>query len=96
VSDVLGGSHVMCDEKTYDKRRYIVGLSEGPLDLPPGNCTPLESNALFLNGGMLVCFFVYSLKRASCRKLNMLIYLLPSIATVCYINFYHPENWLEK
>ena len=55
VSDVLTDSHTVCDDRTYNKRRYTVGLSEGPVDLPPGNCTPLESNAVFLNGGMLIC-----------------------------------------
>ncbi|CAH1800204.1 unnamed protein product, partial [Owenia fusiformis] len=36
--------------QAYNTRRYIHGVSEGILDLPVGKCTPLESNAVFLNG----------------------------------------------
>ena len=41
------------DNDTYHIRCSMVGLPEGTTDLPPGNCTPLESNAVFRNGGVL-------------------------------------------
>lgn len=40
-------------EEDYHRRRYQWGIGEGVVDLPPGDCFPLESNALFLNG---LCF----------------------------------------
>ncbi|XP_066264845.1 putative transferase CAF17 homolog, mitochondrial isoform X1 [Branchiostoma lanceolatum] len=42
-----------CTEGTsedYHTLRYKLGVGEGVNDLPPGNCTPLESNLAFLNG----------------------------------------------
>ncbi|OWF45531.1 putative transferase CAF17 homolog, mitochondrial [Mizuhopecten yessoensis] len=40
-------------EEDYHRQRYQSGIGEGVVDLPPGNCFPLESNAVYLNG---VCF----------------------------------------
>ncbi|XP_060085232.1 putative transferase CAF17 homolog, mitochondrial [Ylistrum balloti] len=40
-------------EEDYHRERYQIGIGEGVVDLPPGNCFPLESNAVYLNG---VCF----------------------------------------
>ncbi|XP_069104473.1 putative transferase CAF17 homolog, mitochondrial isoform X2 [Argopecten irradians] len=40
-------------EDEYHTQRYQSGIGEGVVDLPPGNCFPLESNAVYLNG---VCF----------------------------------------
>ncbi|KAL3881478.1 hypothetical protein ACJMK2_027917 [Sinanodonta woodiana] len=37
-------------ETSYHERRYEWGIPEGTTDLPPGNCTPLESNLVFMNG----------------------------------------------
>lgn len=39
------------EEKEYHIQRYKVGLPEGTVDLPPGNCLPLESNLVFHDGG---------------------------------------------
>lgn len=38
------------EEKEYHIQRYKVGLPEGTVDLPSGNCLPLESNLVFHNG----------------------------------------------
>ncbi|KAK7478885.1 hypothetical protein BaRGS_00029866 [Batillaria attramentaria] len=38
------------DEAGYRALRYRWGIPEGPNDLPPGNCLPLESNLAFMNG----------------------------------------------
>ncbi|XP_033739627.1 putative transferase CAF17 homolog, mitochondrial [Pecten maximus] len=40
-------------EEEYHIQRYQSGIGEGVVDMPPGNCFPLESNAVYLNG---VCF----------------------------------------
>ncbi|KAL5009718.1 hypothetical protein ScPMuIL_012023 [Solemya velum] len=40
-------------EYAYHESRYRWGIAEGMLDLPPGNCFPLESNLEYMNG---VCF----------------------------------------
>ncbi|XP_022288369.2 iron-sulfur cluster assembly factor IBA57, mitochondrial-like [Crassostrea virginica] len=45
-----GSALVMGDEREYHIQRYQMGLPEGTLDLPPGNCLPLESNLVFHNG----------------------------------------------
>ncbi|XP_059143849.1 putative transferase CAF17 homolog, mitochondrial [Physella acuta] len=37
-------------ERDYRIHRYKWGVPEGVLDLPPGNCFPLESNLAFMNG----------------------------------------------
>jgi len=34
----------------YKSRRLLMGIGEGIVDFPSGNCFPLESNAVFLNG----------------------------------------------
>ncbi|XP_064618390.1 putative transferase CAF17 homolog, mitochondrial [Liolophura sinensis] len=44
---------VSSPEQDYHIRRYRWGISEGCIDLPPGNCFPLESNLVYLNGA---CF----------------------------------------
>lgn len=44
---------VLSSEDSYHEARYKLGISEGITDLPPGNCFPLESNLVYLNG---VCF----------------------------------------
>lgn len=49
-SSAIVNSEGVSDVNTYHVRRYMLGLPEGTLDLPPGHCTPLESNAVFLNG----------------------------------------------
>ncbi|XP_062578401.1 putative transferase CAF17 homolog, mitochondrial [Saccostrea cucullata] len=38
------------EEREYHIQRYKTGLPEGTLDLPPGQCLPLESNLVFHNG----------------------------------------------
>lgn len=48
-----GSELIPSTEDEYHERRYMLGLSEGIIDLPPGNCFPLESNLVYLNG---VCF----------------------------------------
>ncbi|KAH9525602.1 Iron-sulfur clusters incorporation protein [Bulinus truncatus] len=37
-------------EKEYRIHRYKLGVPEGVVDLPPGNCFPLESNLAIMNG----------------------------------------------
>ena len=39
---------------TYDGWRYSLGIGEGTLDHPAGDSLPLESNLVFLNGGIHV------------------------------------------
>lgn len=41
---------VVEDEAGYHESRLQWGIPEGPQDLPPGNCFPLESNLVFMNG----------------------------------------------
>jgi hypothetical protein len=41
------------EERDYHIQRYKTGLPEGIVDLPPGQCLPLESNLVFHNGGKL-------------------------------------------
>lgn len=41
------------EEEIYHEERYKWGIAEGIIDLPPGNCFPLESNLVYMNG---VCF----------------------------------------
>ena len=48
---VVNDGCAVLDDAFYDRRRYQIGLSEGIKDLPPGECFPLESNAVFLNAG---------------------------------------------
>ena len=48
---MLGDTVKTSDDQFYTRRRYQEGLAEGSTELPPGNCFPLESNAVFLNGG---------------------------------------------
>ncbi len=48
---MVADSEAVQDQTVYHQRRYQLGLGEGTTDMPPGNCTPLESNAVFLNGG---------------------------------------------
>lgn len=38
------------DETGYHESRLQWGIPEGVQDLPPGNCLPLESNLVFMNG----------------------------------------------
>lgn len=45
---------VIEDESGYHESRLQWGIPEGPQDLPPGNCLPLESNLVFMNGGKYV------------------------------------------
>lgn len=49
------------EEKEYHIQRYKVGLPEGTVDLPPGNCLPLESNLVFHDGGYLTFLFIYAI-----------------------------------
>ena len=44
------GSSSLADEMEYRKFRYQLGVPEGSLELPPGECFPLESNADYLSG----------------------------------------------
>ena len=46
-----GELSVLDDEAGYHERRYRWGIPEGTSDLPPGNCFPLESNLVYMNGG---------------------------------------------
>ena len=48
-----GSELVVSPEEDYHEARYRQGISEGIVDLPPGNCFPLESNLVYLNGA---CF----------------------------------------
>lgn len=41
------------EEELYHEERYKWGIAEGITDLPPGNCFPLESNLVYMNGA---CF----------------------------------------
>lgn len=52
-SKTAGNFSVITEEAGYHERRYDWGIPEGTLDLPPGNCFPLESNLVYMNG---VCF----------------------------------------
>ena len=47
---------VVEDESGYHESRLQWGIPEGPVDLPPGNCFPLESNLVFMNGGKILIF----------------------------------------
>nr|XP_039262588.1 putative transferase CAF17 homolog, mitochondrial [Styela clava] len=38
------------DINAYHHKRHYIGVPEGPLDLPPGTCLPLECNLDFMNG----------------------------------------------
>ena len=40
-------------DEPYRLLRYKWGIPEGPIDLPPGTCLPLESNLTIMHGGML-------------------------------------------
>ena len=51
--DLVANAEMAPSATTYDEHRYEIGLPEGPLDMPPSQCTPLECNAVFMNGGML-------------------------------------------
>lgn len=54
VDKEASGQLSMIDEEAgYHERRYRLGIPEGTTDLPPGNCFPLESNLVYMNG---VCF----------------------------------------
>ncbi|KAK3798050.1 hypothetical protein RRG08_034610 [Elysia crispata] len=44
------GNADLVSEEDYTRWRYQLGIPEGVLDLPPGNCLPLESNLAFMNG----------------------------------------------
>ena len=50
------GNADLVSEEDYTRWRYQLGIPEGVLDLPPGNCLPLESNLAFMNGGQLILF----------------------------------------
>jgi len=39
----------LIESPAYAARRYYYGIAEGGIELPPGNCLPLESNGTFLN-----------------------------------------------
>ena len=54
---VIENAECCSDESVYQTRKYIYGLGEGVVDMPPGSSLPLESNAEFLNGGKS-CLFV--------------------------------------
>ena len=57
-----GSELVVSPEEDYHEARYRQGISEGIVDLPPGNCFPLESNLVYLNGGLFVfnfCEFIF-------------------------------------
>ncbi|XP_048747304.2 putative transferase CAF17 homolog, mitochondrial [Ostrea edulis] len=54
-SAVLAATESDCEievgeEREYHTQRYKTGLPEGIVDLPPGQCLPLESNLVFHNG----------------------------------------------
>ena len=51
ADSVVENAECCGDESVYHTRRYIYGLGEGVVDMPPGSSLPLESNAEFLNGG---------------------------------------------
>ncbi|KAK7108839.1 putative transferase CAF17 homolog, mitochondrial [Littorina saxatilis] len=38
------------NQEQYESLRYRWGIPEGPTDLPPGECTPLESNLTIMHG----------------------------------------------
>ncbi|XP_060536423.1 putative transferase CAF17 homolog, mitochondrial [Cylas formicarius] len=40
----------MADYSRYRALRYTLGVGEGPKELPPGNCFPLECNCDYLHG----------------------------------------------
>jgi hypothetical protein len=53
AQEVVANS-ITADPDSYHLRRYKLGIAEGVLDMPPGNSFPLESNAVFMNGGPLI------------------------------------------
>lgn len=53
VSSLVKNVQETEDPDEYTMLRYKLGVGEGLKDFPPGDCFPLESNAVFLNG---VCF----------------------------------------
>ncbi|KAL4237443.1 Iron-sulfur clusters incorporation protein [Mactra antiquata] len=50
TSTELSNDNEVEDESSYHEQRMIWGISEGPNDLPPGTCFPLESNLVYMNG----------------------------------------------
>jgi folate-binding protein YgfZ len=38
------------DSKWYHLRRYMYGIAEGPMEIPPGSALPMESNIDLMNG----------------------------------------------
>jgi folate-binding protein YgfZ len=48
AESVITGGWSCSDD--YDTKRCSLGVGEGSVDFPPGQCFPLESNLAFLNG----------------------------------------------
>lgn len=49
-AETLDNIKIITDEAGYHKKRCQWGIPEGVQDLPSGNCFPLESNLLYMNG----------------------------------------------
>ena len=52
MSESIEGYTVLEDDTEYQMRRLEWGIPEGVQDLPTGNSLPLESNLVFMNGGI--------------------------------------------
>lgn len=55
-SEVITNSEDVTKLDRYHARRYRFGIGEGIIDMPPGNSLPLECNAAFMNGGILLVY----------------------------------------
>lgn len=50
ITDNEPSRGVQEEDSGYHEERLKWGIPEGPQDLPPGNCFPLESNLVYMNG----------------------------------------------
>ncbi|XP_026315172.1 putative transferase CAF17 homolog, mitochondrial [Hyposmocoma kahamanoa] len=50
LTELFGKNVILKDEDVYRYARYKLGVGEGPDELPPGACFPLEVNCDYLHG----------------------------------------------
>lgn len=50
LAELFGKDVILKDEDVYRYARYKLGVGEGPCELPPGSCFPLEVNCDYLHG----------------------------------------------